>query len=109
MPVSLFLKRLLKRLLKRRPILRRNGTKLGKKGVTEAVDTLKEAYGESAVKPVTICKWMKRFEEERERAKDEARKSSSTPSSDRRTTIWYRLGKRAFDSKKLFGNVKAWR
>lgn len=50
MPVSLFLKRLLKRLLKRRPILRGNETKLGKKGVTETTDTLKEAYGESAVK-----------------------------------------------------------
>lgn len=75
MPIS-FLKRLLKRLLKRRPISRRNETKLGKKGGTEAVDTLKEAYGESAIKPVTICKRMKRFqEEERERAKDEARKS----------------------------------
>lgn len=88
-----FLKRLSKRLLKRRPILRRNETKLGKKGGT---DTLKEAYGESAIKPVTICKWMKRFQEERERAKDEARKSPP-------------LALIAFDSKKLFGNVKAWR
>lgn len=36
-----------------------------KKKGTEAVDTLKEAYGESAIKPVTICKWVKRFQEER--------------------------------------------
>lgn len=82
MPILFF-----KRLLKRQPILRKNKIKLRKKG-TEAVDTPKEAYGESAIKPVTICKWVKRFQEERERAKDEARKSPPrAPIAEQRSAI----------------------